>query len=342
VKVNNDLLIVTAIIIITIISANLGIITYTIIDHSQLAYAHNFVPAIAASFLTKINQIRVQTQLIENNIPSNFSLARQHADIASQLFDDNTRDDLYYNAEGNNGLAKQVSDEIPLALSNLRKVVGTISPRSESLDVSKQPQQQQQQTVPDIAAKQIKEIINNINGILDKAVSVRIDRYDLTNSTLHALVLADITEKAYNDYSYAYGIKPIMFSGSSSSTMMMNMGSGMGMGTMGGDPMANNNDASNRTLVNITAYQQAQGLATRAQQIFNNDLKPRSSLNVSSSSSSSSNNKDAIATINKIESNLLQLKNAIDSKAPAMNVMKIVHGDIHPALLITYKLQLRR
>ena len=97
-KVNNDLLIVTAIIIITIISANLGIITYTIIDHSQLAYAHNFVPAIAASFLTKINQIRVQTQLIENNIPSNFSLARQHADIASQLFDDNTRDDLYYNA----------------------------------------------------------------------------------------------------------------------------------------------------------------------------------------------------------------------------------------------------
>ena len=189
----------TAIIIITIISANLGIITYTIIDHSQLAYAHNFVPAIAASFLTKINQIRVQTQLIENNIPSNFSLARQHADIASQLFDDNTRDDLYYNAEGNNGLAKQVSDEIPLALSNLRKAVGTISPRSESLDVSKQ----QQQTVPDIAAKQIKEIINNINGILDKAVSVRIDRYDLTNSTLHALVLADITEKAYNDYSYA-------------------------------------------------------------------------------------------------------------------------------------------
>jgi hypothetical protein len=338
VKVNNDLLIVTAIIIITIISANLGIITYTIIDHSQLAYAHNFVPAIAASFLTKINQIRVQTQLIENNIPSNFSLARQHADIASQLFDDNTRDDLYYNAEGNNGLAKQVSDEIPLALSNLRKAVGTISPRSESLDVSKQ----QQQTVPDIAAKQIKEIINNINGILDKAVSVRIDRYDLTNSTLHALVLADITEKAYNDYSYAYGIKPIMFSGSSSSTMMMNMDSGMGMGTMGGDPRANNNDASNRTLVNITAYQQAQGLATRAQQIFNNDLKPRSSLNVSSSSSSSSNKKDAIATINKIESNLLQLKNAIDSKAPAMHVMKIVHGDIHPALLITYKLQLRR
>jgi hypothetical protein len=198
--------------------------------------------------------------------------------------------------------------------------------------------------MPDIAVKQIKDIIHNINGILDKAVSVRIDQYDLTNSTLHALVLADITEKAYNDYSYAYGIKPIMFSGSSSPTMTMNMGSGMGTGMVmiGPNSKTNNNDDSNRTLVNITAYQQAQGLATRAQQIFNNDLKPRSSFNVTSSSSSSSNNKDAVPTINKIESNLLQLKNAIDSKAPTMDVMRIVHGDIHPALLITYKLQLRR
>ena len=342
-NVNSDLVIVITIII-TIISAYVAIIAHTIIDSSQFAYAHNFVPAIAASFLTKINQIRVQTQLIEDNIPSNFSLAKQHAEIASQLFDNNTRDDLYYNAEGNNGLAKQVSVEIPLALSNLRNAVRTVSPRSQSLDVSKQPQEQQQ-TMPDIAVKQIKDIIHNINSILDKAVSVRIDQYDLTNSTLHALVLADITEKAYNDYSYAYGIKPIMFSGSSSSTMMMNMGSGTGTGMVmiGDNSKTNNNDASNRTLVNITAYQQAQGLATRAQQIFNNDLKPRSSFNVSSSSSSSSsNNKDAVPTINKIESNLLQLKNAIDSKAPTMDVMRIVHGDIHPALLITYKLQLRR
>jgi hypothetical protein len=135
--------------------------------------------------------------------------------------------------------------------------------------------------------KQVKEMVNNINSILDKAVSVRIDRYDLTNSTVHALVLADITEKAYNDYSYAYGIKPVMFSGSSpsSSSMMMNMGNmgGMRMGT-GSSPntssstnritngnltMTDDNKANNKTLVNTTAYQQAQGLAMRAQEIFN-------------------------------------------------------------------------
>ena len=116
----------------------------------------------------------------------------------------------------------------------------------------------------------------------------------------------------------------------------------MMMGMMGNDSNANNNDDSNRTLVNITAYQQAQGLAIRAQQIFNSDLKPRSSINVSSSSSSSSANTDTITAVNKIGSDLIDLKNAIDSKASTMDVMKIVHGDIHPALLISYNLQLRR
>jgi hypothetical protein len=228
------------------------------------------------------------------------------------------------------------------------------------------PSSQQQQTTPsNNVIKQIKEKVNNINDILDKAVSVRVDKYDLTNSTVHVLVLADITEKAYNDYSYAYGIKPVMFSGSSSSMMMYNMDGSMGgMMMMGSSPNTNNstsgstmnqlattndnnNGDSNRTL-NITAYQQAQGLAMRALKIFNNDLKPTSLVNGSSSSSYSANASPASTNttmsnaINKIENNLTRLKDAIESKAPTMDVMKIVHGDIHPALLTSYKLQLRR
>jgi hypothetical protein len=296
--------------------------------------------------------------LVENNIPLNLSLAKQHAEIASELFDNNTQNDLYYNAEGNNGLAQKISEDIPFALSNLQKAVGMIS----TVTASSSNQLEQQTTTSSIIIKQIKEMVNNINNILDKAVSVRIDKYDLTNSTVHALVIADITEKAYNDYSYAYGIKPVMFSGSS---MMMNMGSGMGMGMMGSGsnanssatnsstmshlPVTNDNNNNNSTTINTTAYQQAQGLATRALQIFNNDLKPTSSVNSSLSSSANappastnSNSNITTASISKIESNLIQLKNAIESKAPVMDVMKIVHGDIHPSLLISYNLQLRR
>jgi hypothetical protein len=347
------------IIMMIIITANTEIITYYAVNSSHSAYAHNFVPALAATFLTKINQIKVQTQLVENDIPLNLSLAKQHAEIASELFDNNTQNDLYYNAEGNNGLAKTISDDIPLALNNLQKAVRTISTTAASNQSEQQPQQQT--TTSSSVIKEIKQMVNNINYILDKAIHVRIGTFDLTNSTVHALVLADITEKAYNDYSYAYGIKPVMFSGSSSSSpMMMNMGAGMGMGTMmmGSSPNANSSingsamnqlsmtkdNNNNNAIINTTSYQQAQGLAIRALQIFNNDLKPTSSANgpssLSSTNSSSSSSTNTSA-ITKIENSLIHLKNAIDGKAPTMDIMKIVHGDIHPTLLISYKLQLK-
>ena len=351
------------------------------INSNQLAYAHNFIPNTAASFLTRIDQIRVQTQLVENNIPLNLSLAKQHTEIASELFDNNTQNDLYYNAEGNNGVAQKISDEIPLALSNLQKAVMNISTASSSSS-SNQPEEQQQPQQQSTAAttsntviKQIKEIVNNINDILDKAVSVRINKNDLTNPTVHALVTADITEKAYNDYSYAYGIKPVNFSGPPSSyssyMMMNNSGTGMGMGTMAmggsgnaaGSSTTNNSTKShltmtknniNSTVVNVTAYQQAQGLASKAQEIFDTNLKPASlvtksslsSTNTSSFSSSSSTNTNnnttnTIAAISKIENNLIRLKNAINNKTSIIDVIKIVYGDIHPALLASYNLLVR-
>jgi hypothetical protein len=339
------------IIMMMIITANTEIITYYTVNSSHSAYAHNFVPALAASFLTKINQIKVQTQLVENDIPLNLSLAKQHAEIASELFDNNTQNDLYYNAEGNNGLAKTISDDIPLALNNLQKAVKSISTTTA---LNQSEQQPPQQTTSSPVIKEIKQMVNNINYILDKAIHVRIDTFDWTNSTVHALALADITEKAYNDYSYAFGIKPIIFSGSSS-PLMMNMSSGMGMGTMmmGSSPNSSSStnssakndlpmtkDNNDSTVVNITAYQQAQGLAMRAQQIFNNDLKP-TSLVKGPSSSSPSTNTTITSAITKIENSLIHLKNAIDGKAPTMDVMKIVHGEIHPTLLISYKLQLK-
>jgi hypothetical protein len=360
-------LLLTEIIITTMIMTAITI-GINSINSNQLAYAHNFVPNIAASFLTRINQIRVQTQLVENNIPLNLSLAKQHAKIAAELFDNNTQNDVYYNAEGDNGLAEKISDEIPLALSNLQKAVMNISTASSSSDQPEEQQQPQQQTTATTSnnvIKQIKEIVNNINDILDKAVSVRINKNDLTNPTVHALVLADITEKAYNDYSYAYGIKPVNFSGSS--YMMNNMGgTGMRMGTMtmGGSGNASSTTTTdnttkshltmienniNNTVVNITAYQQAQGLASKAQEIFNTNLKPASlvtesslpSTNTSFSLASANTDNNTIAAISKIENNLIHLKNAIDSKASVTDVIKIVYGDIHPALLASYNLPVR-
>jgi hypothetical protein len=275
--------------------------------------------------------------LVESNLPLNPSLAKQHAEIASELFENSTKYDLYYNAEGNNGLAKRVSEDISLALNNLQKAMASISKQSQPL----LPQTQTSGTV----IKQITEMVNNINDILDKAVSVRIDKYDLTNSTVHALVLADIAEKAYNDYSYAFGIKPVNFSATNAastkgSSSMMNM---MGMGMMMSSPNVSSNNSSNgsntasnshstmtnNTLVNAIDYELAQALAIKAQEIFNNDLKPISSTT------------NASSAISKIENNLIHLNHEIDNKAPVMDIMKIVHIDIHPTLLTVYNLKLK-
>ena len=178
-----------------------------------------------------------------------------------------------------------------------------------------------------------------------------------------------------NRNDYAYGIKPVNFSGPSSSSYMMMNNSGTGMGmrmmTMGGSGNASSittatNDTTkgyltmtenniNSNVVNITAYQQAQGLATKAQEIFDTNLKPASSVTKSSLSSTnntsslsfpSSTNTDnnttnTIAAISKIENNPIQLKNAIDNKTSITNVIKIVYGDIHPASLASYNLLVR-
>ena len=86
----------------------------------------------------------------------NISLAKQHAEIASELFDNNIQKDLYYNAEGNNGLAKKLSDDISLAINNLQKAVGRMTNGSSSNQ--SQPQlQQQQQTSGNTTIKQIKQ-----------------------------------------------------------------------------------------------------------------------------------------------------------------------------------------
>jgi hypothetical protein len=151
-------------IIITTIIIMIATIGISSINSNQLAYAHNFLPTIAASFLTTINQIRVQTQLVENDIPLNLSLAKQHAEIASELFDNNIQQDLYCNAEGNNGLAQKVSDDIPLALNNLQKAVGTISTTATVSSSNQSQSQQEQQRSSTTVIKQIKEMVNNISA----------------------------------------------------------------------------------------------------------------------------------------------------------------------------------
>ncbi len=76
-----------------------------------------------------------------------------------------------------------------------------------------------------------------------------------------------------------------------------------------------------------TDYQSAQALAIKAKQIFDMNLKPIAPRNATNANL-------------ELEKDFDQLKNAIDNKAPILDIMKIVHAHIHPLLITTYNLQL--
>jgi hypothetical protein len=75
-------------------------------------------------------------------------------------------------------------------------------------------------------------------------------------------------------------------------------------------------------------YQNAQALALKSQEIFYGELKSQISEN-------------KINFINKLESGLLQLSDAINNKASPMYITMIVHTQVHPNLQAAYNLQLQ-
>jgi hypothetical protein len=84
----------------------------------------------------------------------------------------------------------------------------------------------------------------------------------------------------------------------------------------------------NYSLVNMTDFQSAQALATRASGIFDTELRPM----VLKHESKFANN---------LEGGLTQLNDLVRNKASPMDIMMVVHSQIHPNLLEAFNLQLR-
>ena len=121
----------------------------------------------------------------------------------------------------------------------------------------------------------INETIDNASRFLDNKIVSKLDSRDLRNSTIQALSIANITDEILREYVIAYGIEPLIaMSGS-----MVNM---MNMSTMGSSidsvpssmDMGDNRIPSASRIANISYYQNAQELASKALEIFRDDLQP--------------------------------------------------------------------
>jgi hypothetical protein len=150
------------------------------------------------------------------------------------------------------------------------------------------------------------------------------------NSTVQALVIANIVDEILRKYGAAYNID---YDLTNMSNMEMSNTASMSehvgkkhfdiigiIGTKGSE------------LVDIADYQSAQALSVEANKIFEVILKPAAQVD-------NHNNNNSIAAVSKIKNSLVELNNLLNNKASPQDLMKIVHMQIHPGLQLAYNLQ---
>jgi hypothetical protein len=186
----------------------------------------------------------------------------------------------------------------------------------------------------------LKTKISRIDDLLGEAISSRVSKQVLNNSTTQALVLSRLANLIYLSYGRALGESPADMTKMAGMTMsgkessMNNMGINIDTKPADDAGMSSNMTMSmanrNTIIKNMTYYQTAQSLAAKAQDIFNKNLKP---LAAASSKVTAANS--------QVDKDLDQLKTAIDNTAPFMDIMKIVHLQIHPTLITAYNLKVK-
>ena len=208
-----------------------GIVTSMVIilPIKQIAYAHTFSGDESASFLALVRQIGAELGLVNSNLPSNITLAQEHAEHATEHLDANTTKEL---AERN----ERVSNDLTRGLSELQA----------SLEAKPIP-----------ASQAINEEVTNINATLQDAIAARIEPDQLSNSTVNALAINDILGEVLEAYGAAYGIEEEGEEEGTNETGTTDNTTGTAAGQ------------NTTAIVDLAEYQSAQSYANQSKQMLN-------------------------------------------------------------------------
>ena len=195
------------------------------------------------------------------------------------------------------------------------------------------------------AAELLNDLEDNMTEASEQSSSNLIQIYEneKTNTTSLALVTANIVDEVLREYGTAFDIGYDLTNMSNMGGMKMsnmNSGGGSSMNMTSFKTSTNNNTlerhsnmsmptmtGNNFEIVSIQDYETSQVLADVVNELFEDDLRPRSSVNET-------------INIDKLEKNLKQLDQAILNKASPEALMGIVHVQIHPTLQQVYELEL--
>jgi len=240
---------------------------------------HTFSGDESASFLAGVAMAKIELKLAADQAVSNATNAKEHADHLTEHI---TANDTKEIKERNPRLAADLDN----TLKDFVNVIDSESP----------------------AESEVKDKASNITDILSEVVSARIDKEQLDNVTVKALVVNDLVGESLEHY-----------------------GSALGMAEEGHDENESNSTASEHTesennetvsIVNEADYQSAQAAVSRAIELYN-EIKPTGDSNSS-----------------QLADSLNLLKSKIDSKSHFDEIDKTVDEKVSPLLNDIFKLNL--
>ena len=246
------------------------------------------------------------------------SLAQVHANKAAALLTPN--------------ITEEIAEENQRVANDLRTGINSLQ------NISSRPLEQQS----------VDLLVNDIDTILEEAVTTRIEQEQRNNATIQALALVDLTNMILEEYGNAYAVRFDMTNMSDMAIMGSNNNSMVATNDM--SAVGNNNNMNmssvntpsnmrmnmgsgvetnkSSSIVNMSSYQSAQALAAKAMETYDSELKPIAPRN-------------AAAFLANLENGLTQLNDAVRNKASPMDIMVIVHTQVQPSLLQAFGLELR-
>lgn len=252
----------------------------------QSASAHTFSGDESASFLALVKQLEAQLNLVQSNIPSNVTLAQQHANHISELLNATVKEEIAEESE-------RVANELTSSLIDLQQTITSTN-------------------IPD--EEGIRDKVNNIDAILQEAVSIRIEEGQLNNSTINGLTIYRILGETVEHYKSAFEMEGQLANNNNNNKISNTTSS-----------VSSNN---NSFMINLTEYHTAQAFAQKALESFNETKE-----------NPATNSLQQPATITKLEDSLGQFKNAIDNKESYDTVFKIAEYQVVPNLQTVFNLK---
>ena len=261
--------------------ASIELVAYTF---DQSASAHTFSGDESASFLALVKQLEAQLNLVQSNIPSNITLAQQHANQISDLLNATVKEEIAEESE-------RVANELTSSITDLQQTITSTKTPDE---------------------ERIREKVNNIDAILQEAVSIRIEEEQLNNSTITGLTIYRILGETVEHYRSAFEMKGQL---ANNNNKISNTTS----------PVSSNN---NTFMINLTEYQTAQAFAQKALDTFNETKE-----------NPATNSLQQPAAITELDDSLGQFKNAIDNKDSYDTVFRIAEYQVVPNLQTVFNLK---